>query len=594
MSTAATQPVAAAAAPNTTALPSYATGSLYVGDLDVSVTEPDLYTLFSAVGPVASVRVCRDAATRRSLGYAYVNFHRVEDAERALDNMNFKPIHDRPCRIMWSHRDPSLRKSGLGNIFVKGLAKTLDNKSLYDAFSVFGNILSCKVSTNGKGESLGYGFVHFESEEAALSAISKVDGKVLAGEKVSVALFKSRKERQGVNKNTFSNLYVKFLPADMTKEKLDALFSKYGKITSSMVNHDKEQKDRVFAFVNYATHEEASAAVEALNDSEFEGKKLYVARAQKKEEREKELQSRFEQLKIERQRKYAGVNLYIKNLTDDIDDERLRNEFSKFGSITSVHVMTDPATQKSRGFGFVCFATADEATKALTEMNGKMLEGKPLFVGMAQRREQRAAQLEARRLARQKGMMGQPMYPQGPMYGYPGMQARGFMNYPQQMRGVPQWPMPGPMMYHVTPLQGANGARPQGPMVGAPRGRQQGGRGGRGGRGGQAIKYTDNVRNQNKGAMQQQAPVEAAAAPSGAELVQQLASAPQENRKQLIGEQLFPRIAMTQPELAGKITGMLLEMDDGELIHLIENGDALQEKVQEALDVLKKHEAAAQ
>lgn len=65
---------------------------------------------------------------------------------------------------------------------------------------------------------------------------------------------------------------------------------------------------------------------------------LYVGRAQKKAERQQELRRKFELLKMERLNRYQGVNLYVKNLDDSIDDERLRKEFTPFGTITSAKV----------------------------------------------------------------------------------------------------------------------------------------------------------------------------------------------------------------------------------------------------------------
>jgi polyadenylate-binding protein len=69
--------------------------------------------------------------------------------------------------------------------------------------------------------------------------------------------------------------------------------------------------------------------------------------------------------------------------------------------------------------------------------------------------------------------------------------------------------------------------------------------------------------------------------------IKALAAAPEEMRKQMIGERLFPLIKVEQPQKAGKITGMLLEMDNGELIHLLESQAALHEKIQEAMQVLQ-------
>lgn len=338
--------------------------------------------------------------------------------------MNFDVINGRPIRIMWSQRDPSLRKSGIGNIFIKNLDKSIDNKIMYDTFSTFGNILSCKVAQDEQGNSKGFGFVHFENEEAANNAIAKVNGMLLNGKKVYVGKFIPRKEREkqlGEIAKRFTNVYVKNLGEDVdTDDKLKDMFEPYGKIVSSKVMVDDSGKGKGFGFVSFSEPEEAEKAVEELNGKEQNGKTLYVGRAQKKAERAAELKRKFEQLKQERLNRYQGVNLYVKNLDDNIDDERLRKEFSPFGTITSAKVMTD-GTGRSKGFGFVCFSTPEEATKAVTEMNNRIVSSKPLYVALAQRKDERKMHLMTQHMQRTHGGMlrGQPG-PGMPPTGHPG------------------------------------------------------------------------------------------------------------------------------------------------------------------------------
>lgn len=228
----------------------------------------------------------------------------------------------------------------------------------------------------------------------------------------------------------------------MTQDEFEALFTSYGAVTSALIQVDDEGKSKGFGFVNYEKHEDAQRAVDELHDSEHHGRKLFVSRAQKKAEREEELRRSYEQAKMEKLSKYQGVNLYIKNLEDDVDDEKLRAEFEPFGAVTSCKVMRDEKGT-SKGFGFVCFSSPDEATKAVAEMNNKMIGSKPLYVSLAQRREVRRQQLESQIAQRNQIRMQQAAaaglpggYINGPMYYPPGPggfppQGRGMMGYGQ-------------------------------------------------------------------------------------------------------------------------------------------------------------------
>lgn len=689
--------------------------SLYVGELDPAVTEAMLFELFSSIGQVASIRVCRDAVTRRSLGYAYVNYNNTADGERAMEELNYTVIKGRPCRIMWSQRDPALRKTGQGNVFIKNLDSAIDNKALHDTFASFGNILSCKVAQDEFGNSKGYGFVHYETAEGANGAINSVNGMLLNEKKVFVGHHIPRKDRDSKfdeMKANFTNIYVKNIEPEVSDTDFRALFEKYGDVTSAAITRDAETgKSRGFGFVNYVNHENASTAVDELHNKDFKGQVLYVGRAQKKSEREEELRKQHEAARQEKASKYQGVNLYVKNLDDDVDDEKLREIFAGAGTVTSAKVMRDAGPErsdspgsekdkenkketeegsekedenkdetkgdeekkdtkstkrplgKSKGFGFVCFSNADEATKAVSDYHQKMVNGKPLYVAVAMRKDVRKTQLEqsiqARNALRMQqaaaaaGMPQQPFMQPAMFYGpgqQPGMVApgaggRGGMPFgPQQgmvlpgMQGGRAGQFPGmaqqggrggqqiPPNAFGLPGQMPFGAMPQGGPGGFPTGmaypqamaqvQAQLGRGAQGGRGqmqgmpamqgmqqqmmglqgmrgrdGRPQQYPNQpgrgglgmgmgMQPGQMGAFPQQGrgPIGFGAGPQGmpqgpgangpSAQLEALAAAPPSQQKQLLGEAIYPKIQVLQPELAGKITGMLLEMDNQELMSL--------------------------
>jgi len=523
---------------------------------------------------------------------------------------------------------------------LKNLDETIDNKALHDTFAAFGNILSCKVALDEAGVSKGYGFVHFDSGDAADAAITNVNGMLLNDKIVYVGHHVPRRERQAKIdeiRSHFTNLYIKNLATDVTEPEFRQLFEKYGQVTSAVVNVDAEGKSKGFGFVNYDKHEDAKKAVDELHDKDFRGQPLYVTRAQKKGEREEELRKSYEQAKYEKNIKYQGVNLYVKNLDDDMTDEKLNTEFAPFGTITSCKVMSDDKGV-SKGFGFVCFSAPDEATKAVGELNGKMIGNKPLYVSLAQPKDVRQQQLSAQVAQREQmrsqqlaasGIAQMPGYnmPGAPMpYGaYPG----GPGGFPQQGRGGPGFPMQNGMMQQQRRPQYAPagqmpgmpmGQYPPGPPQGYPGsypGQQQPGRGPPGPmRGGYPNGPQGPMQMQGRqGGMPPQGapprgPPNAGPRQGGyksgpnrpSEAPQQngptitpaaLASASPAEQNQMLGEALYPRIHETVPEMAGKITGMLLEMDNSELLHLLENDEALNGKVSEAIQVLNEYSKAA-
>ncbi|PIA47867.1 hypothetical protein AQUCO_01400454v1 [Aquilegia coerulea] len=582
--------------------------SLYVGDLEQSVTEAQLYDLFSQVAAVVSIRVCKDQIRRVSLGYGYVNFHNTQDARNAMELFNFTPVNGKPIRIMFSHRDPSTRKSGHANVFIKNLDTSIDNRTLNDIFAAYGTVLSCKVEKDSNGESKGYGFVQFEQEEASEKAIKSLNGMLINDKPVYVAQHVRRQERNQANgSQKFTNVYVKNFSETTTDEDLKKVFGNYGSITSAIVMRDGTGSSKGFGFVNFQNPDDAAIAVEKLNGTTVSDDKVwYVTKALSKSEREAELRARSEQERNGESEKIQGTNLYLKNLDDDINDDSLKELFSEFGSITSCKGMLDPHGR---------------AGDLVSEMNGKMIGRKPLYVAVAQRKEERKARLQAHfaqiRVPNMapvpSGVIGfhpggprivpQPLYLGQGAHGFPPQHAYGFQQ--QLLPGIRPGVAPNFIVPYPIQRQGQPGQRMGARGGGTPQQMQQQqqmlNRNAN-----QGFRYIPNGRSGAadpslvpQGIMSPMVarPLDPMGLPVSMDgrpgpvfmstLASALASANPEQQRLMLGEQLFPLVDRLEHDHAGKVTGMLLEMDQTEVLHLIESPDALKKKVGEAINVLR-------
>ncbi|XP_015894635.3 polyadenylate-binding protein 6 [Ziziphus jujuba] len=366
--------------------------SLYVGDLDPQVTEADLMDTFRYIGPIASVHLCRDSLSGNSLRHAYVNFFSFSHASKALALLNHTELKGKPMRIMWSQRDPLTRNTGIGILFVKNLDPSITSGQLRYMFCNYGTVLSCKVAEEN-GNSKGFGFVQFKSEESALAARNALHDTLVMGKKIYVSKFVRKSKRIVAHEEpSFTNLYVKNLPEDVSEDFLRDKFSRFGKISSIVIMKNDQGKSRGFGFVSFDSPGAAMKAIEVLNGSLQGPSRLFVARAHKKAGRVELLKHQQKEIFNCHIEKLKASNMYVNNLDISVDESKLIEHFSVCGKIISVRVMQH-ASGISRRFGFVCFSTHEEAAKALHTFNGSVLEGRSLHVAFAQSKVDRNREL---------------------------------------------------------------------------------------------------------------------------------------------------------------------------------------------------------
>ncbi|TQB75768.1 hypothetical protein MPDQ_001732 [Monascus purpureus] len=283
--------------------------ALYVGGLDPRVTEDIMRQIFETTGHVVSVKIIPDKNfNSKGYNYGFVEFDDPGAAERAMQTLNGRRIHQSEIRVNWAYQSNNANKEDTSShfhIFVGDLSNEVNDEVLLQAFSAFGSVSEARVMWDMKtGRSRGYGFVAFRERADAEKALSSMDGEWL-GSRAIRCNWANQKGQPSISQQQAmtamgmspagafghhhfpthgvqsydmvvqqtpqwqTTCYVGNLTPYTTQNDIVPLFQNFGYVLETRL-----QADRGFAFVKMDSHENAAMAICQLSGYNVNGRPL--------------------------------------------------------------------------------------------------------------------------------------------------------------------------------------------------------------------------------------------------------------------------------------------------------------------------------
>ncbi|KAH3679580.1 hypothetical protein WICMUC_000913 [Wickerhamomyces mucosus] len=169
-------------------------------------------------------------------------------------------------------------------------------------------------------------------------------------------------------------LYVSGLTKSISEEELHEAFTNNGNaVTSVKILIDKNRLGFNYAFVEFEDEANASAAFESFNGKIIDNSELKINWAFQSQQGLKNQET---------------FNVFVGDLSTEINDEFLKKTFEKFGSLLQAHVMWDMQSGRSRGYGFISFSAQKDAEEAINTMNGEVISGRAIRLNWASHKQQ--------------------------------------------------------------------------------------------------------------------------------------------------------------------------------------------------------------
>jgi len=308
--------------------------NLIVNYLPQTMTQEEIRSLFSSIGEVESCKLIRDKVTGQSLGYGFVNYHRQEDAAKAIQTLNGLRLQNKTIKVSFAR--PSSEAIKGANLYVSGLPKHMTQPDLERLFSSCGNIITSRIlcdnisggSKDGAvpGLSKGVGFIRFDQRVEAERAITKLNGTIPEGATEPIT--------------------VKFANNP----------SNNAKAIPPLAAYLAPQAAR--RALGAALHPASRFRFSPLAGDLLAGNTLLPGMATNG----------------------SGWCIFVYNLAPETEENILWQLFGPFGAVQNVKVIRDLQTNKCKGFGFVTMTNYDEALVAIQSLNGYTLGNRVLQV----------------------------------------------------------------------------------------------------------------------------------------------------------------------------------------------------------------------
>ncbi|XP_021373857.1 ELAV-like protein 3 isoform X1 [Mizuhopecten yessoensis] len=308
--------------------------NLIVNYLPQTMTQEEIRALFSSIGEVESCKLIRDKPTGQSLGYGFVNYKNIQDADKAINTLNGLRLQNKTIKVSLAR--PSSESIKGANLYISGLPKSLTQLDLEKLFSDCGQIITSRIlyDQNTAGLSKGVGFIRFDQRIEAERAIQKLNGSIPDGAAEPITVKFANSPSSNKTATLAPITLAPYLPQTRRLPVLGPIHHPASRIRYSPLDS--------LIPTAAATTVSTAAAGNALSG--------------------------------------AGWCIFVYNLAPETEDSTLWQLFGPFGAVQNVKVIRDFQTQKCKGFGFVTMTQYEEALIAIQSLNGFALGNRILQV----------------------------------------------------------------------------------------------------------------------------------------------------------------------------------------------------------------------